>query len=156
MRRKSDYQGRKIETCSGNCRKPQYAPKYGDDGTLQLRLTGFVDTDKEISSYRNQTDMAYILSRLEAGDPSVMPDPNALYADVTGLPNTPIGMVNFLDDLRRKFDGLPAELRAQFGNDFNRFVAGVPIVQQQEPDSPPAPDPITDPKLDPIQADGKT
>lgn len=156
MRRKSDFLNRKTETCCGCCRKPQYAPKYADDGTLELMLTGYVDTDKEISSYRNQTDMAYILSRLEAGDPSVMPDPNALYADVTGLPDTPIGMVNFLDDLRRKFDGLPAELRAQFGNDFNRFVAGVPFVQQQEPDTPPAPDPITDPRLDPVSAAEKT
>lgn len=155
MRRKSDYLNRKVDTCCGCCRKPQYAPKYADDGTLELMLTGFVDTDKEISSYRNQTDMAYILSRLEAGDPSVMPDPNALYADVTGLPNTPIGMVNFLDDLRRKFDSLPADLRAQFGNDFNRFVAGVPLVQQQ-PVTPPEPDPITDPKLDPVEAAEKT
>lgn len=156
MRRKSDYDKRDCVTCSGNCRKPQYAPKYGDDGTLQLVLTGYIDTDKEISSYRDQTDIAYILSRLDAGDPGVMPDPNALYADVTGLPDTPIGMVNFLDDLHRKFDRLPAELRAQFGNDFNRFVAGVPLTADSATPDAPTPDPITDPKLDPIQAAEKT
>lgn len=132
MRRKSDFQGREVFTNPGNAKKATYAPKYADDGSLQLIHTGFVDIDLDISSQRSQTDMAYILSRLQAGDPAVMPDPNALYADVTGLPNTPIGMVNFLDDLRRQFDSLPAETRALFDNNFNRFVAGVPVESTHE------------------------
>lgn len=130
MRRKTDFVGRIVFTNPGNSRKPTYAPKYLEDGSLDLVETGFIDTDLEISSQRNQTDMAYILSRLQAGDPSVLPDADALYADVTGLPNTPIGMVNFLDDLRRQFDALPAETRALFDNNFNRFVAGVPVHAQ--------------------------
>lgn len=129
MRRKSDFASRKVFTNPGNCRKPTYSPKYADDGSLQLVCTGYVDTDQEISSLRNQTDMSYILSRLTAGDPSVAPDPNALYGDVTGLPDSPIGMVNFLDDLHRQFDSLPAETRALFDNNFNRFIAGIPLVQ---------------------------
>lgn len=132
MRLKTDFLSREVFTNPGNPKKLTYAPKYADDGSLQLIQTGFVDTDLEISSQRSQTDMAYILSRLQAGDPAVLPDPNALYADVTGLPNTPIGMVNFLDDLRRQFDSLPAETRALFDNNFNRFVAGVPLEPPHE------------------------
>ena len=128
MRRPFDYLTREEQfTCSGNCRKPLYSPVYGDDGRLVLEPIGFKDTDEEISSYREQTDMAYIISRINAGDSSVLPDPNALYADVSDLPNTPIGMVNFLDGLRRQFDSLPAETREKFDNSFSRFVAGVPI-----------------------------
>lgn len=127
MRRKSDFIGRDVFTCPGNSRKPTYSPKYADDGSLQLVPTGFVDTDQEISSFRNQTDFSYILSRLSAGDPSVAPDPNALYGDVTGLPNSPIGMVNFLDDLHRQFDSLPAETRAKFDNNFTRYIAALPL-----------------------------
>lgn len=136
MRRQSDYLTREEQfTCCGSCRKPIYSPIYADDGRLVLECTGFKDTDVEISSYRGQTDMAYIISRINAGDPSVLPDPNALYADVTDLPNTPIGMVNFLDGLRRQFDSLPAETREQFDNSFSRFVAGVPL----KPDRPSVP-----------------
>lgn len=127
MRRSFDYLTRDEQfTSPGNCRKPLYSPVYGDDGRLALECTGYKDTDLEISSYREQTDMAYIISRINAGDTSVLPDPNALYADVTDLPNTPIGMVNFLDGLRRQFDSLPAETRELFDNSFSRFVAGVP------------------------------
>ena len=127
MRRKSDFLSREEQfTCSGSCRKPLYSPVYGDDGRLALECTGYKDTDLEISSYREQTDMAYIISRINAGDTSILPDPNALYADVTDLPNTPIGMVNFLDGMRRKFDSLPAEIRETFDNSFSRFIAGVP------------------------------
>lgn len=127
MRRSFDYLSREEQfTSAGNCRKPLYSPVYGDDGRLALECTGYKDTDLEISSYREQTDMAYIISRINAGDTSVLPDPNALYADVTDLPNTPIGMVNFLDGMRRKFDSLPAETREKFDNSFSRFIAGVP------------------------------
>lgn len=127
MRRSFDYLTRDDQfTSSGNCHKPLYSPVYGDDGRLTLECTGYKDTDLEISSYREQTDMAYIISRINAGDTSVLPDPNALYADVTDLPNTPIGMVNFLDGMRRKFDSLPAETRELFDNSFSRFIAGVP------------------------------
>ena len=158
MRRKSDFVSREVFTNPGNCRKPTYSPKYADDGSLQLVSTGFVDTDAEISSRRNQTDMSYILSRLTAGDPSVAPDPNALYGDVTGLPDSPIGMVNFLDDLHRQFDSLPAETRALFDNNFNRFIAGIPLVQDSSvPDKDKSPvlekdipsdtiQPVVDPK----------
>lgn len=127
MRRSFDYLSREEQfTSPGNCRKPLYSPVYGDDGRLILECTGYKDTDLEISSFREQTDIAYIISRINAGDSSVLPDPNALYADVTDLPNTPIGMVNFLDGLRRQFDSLPAETRELFDNSFSRFVAGVP------------------------------
>lgn len=150
MRRKFDFEGRSLFTNPGNPRKPTYAPKYLEDGSLDLVETGFVDTDLEISSQRSQTDMAYILSRLQAGDPAVLPDPDALFADVTGLPNTPIGMVNFLDDLRRQFDSLPAETRALFDNNFNRFVAGVPVEPPVE-----APVPVEPPVEAPVQSNVK-
>lgn len=127
MRRSFDYLSRDEQfTSAGNSRKPLYSPVYDDDGNLVLQCTGYKDIDLEISSYREQTDMAYIISRINAGDLTVLPDPNALYADVTDLPNTPIGMVNFLDDMRRKFDSLPAETRELFDNSFSRFIAGVP------------------------------
>lgn len=149
MRRKSDYLSRDEQfTCSGNCRKPLYSPVYGDDGQLVLECTGYKDTDLEISSYREQTDMAYIISRINAGDTSVLPDPNALFADVSDLPNTPIGMVNFLDGLRRQFDSLPAETRERFDNSFSRFVAGVPVPVHEEVsstvDKPIVPSPVLD------------
>lgn len=134
MRLKHDYLNRDIFTNPGNPKKPTYSPKFADDGSLQLVSTGFVDTDLEISAQRDKTDMSYILARLQAGDSSVMPDPDALYADVTGLPTTPIGMVNFLDGLRRQFDALPSETRALFDNNFNRFVAGVPVTDADRAD----------------------
>lgn len=153
MRRKSDFLSRKEQfTCSGNCRKPLYSPVYGDDGQLVLECTGYKDTDVEISSYREQTDMAYIISRINAGDTSVLPDPDALYADVSDLPNTPIGMVNFLDGLRRQFDSLPAETREQFDNSFSRFVAGVPLPVHEEDsvpvDNPIVPSPVLDKSME--------
>lgn len=143
LRRKSDYLTRDPQvSCSGNARKPLWSPIYGDDGQLVLECTGYKDTDVEIASYAPQTDMAYIIARINAGDTSVLPDPDALFADVADLPNTPIGMINFLDGLRRQFDSLPAETREQFDNSFSRFVAGVPVPQ---PDVPVA-DPVVTPK----------
>lgn len=145
MRRKSDYLTRDPQfCCSGNARKPLWSPVYGDDGSLMLECTGYKDTDQEIASYREQTDMSYIVSRINAGDTSVLPDPYDIYADVSDLPNTPIGMVNFLDGLRRQFDSLPAATREQFDNSFSRFIAGVPVPQPDVPVAEPVAAPTSE------------
>ena len=146
MRRKYDYDTRKSgATCSGNARKPVRQPHILDDGQIVLEITGYTDTDAQIAAYADQTDMSFCLSRLAAGDPNYMPDPQAVYADVSDMPDTPIGVLNFIEDMKQRFASLPAESRAQFDNDFNKFMAKiqfeVPPVEKTAEPSPAEPTP---------------
>lgn len=150
MRRKFDFGSRDyVPTCSGNARKPVRQPHILDDGQIVLEITGYTDTDATIAAFADQTDMAFCLSRLAAGDPNYMPDPKAVYADVSNMPDTPIGVLNFIEDMKQKFASLPADSRAMFDNDFNKFMAKV---QFSVPDSmlekPLEPAPVETPSVE--------
>nr|CAI9752549.1 virion structural protein [Microvirus sp.] len=134
MRQKSDWTNRRFICSSGNALHKQYSPRIEVDGQVTLIESGVIDTDSVIQSYAEACDMAQIIRSIQTGEIPSEPE-SALYADVSELPRSPIGMLNFIADRRREFDALSAEQKETFGNDFNRFFAGIPVpVDDSAPD----------------------
>ena len=101
------------------------SPTFRADGTIELKVTDRVDIKKEINSHREETDMAFILSRLMAGDDSVLNPNPPMYGDFTQFPKSYVEMLNMVLDGERYFDSLPLETRKQFDNDRAQWFASI-------------------------------
>lgn len=100
-------------------------PSFRSDGTIELTVTDRVDIKKEINSHRDETDMAFILSRLMAGDDSVLDSRPPMYGDFTQLPNSYAEMLNLVLDGERYFDSLPLDVRNKFDNDHAKWFSTI-------------------------------
>ena len=100
-----------------------YAPKVLDNGEIELIETGLRNTDEEIQSYKDSTDIRLILARCEAGDYSGLNVKTPLYGDFTEMPKTYAEVLQLQIDSNNLFDSLPADVRYQFDNDPNKFFA---------------------------------
>lgn len=100
-----------------------YTSFYKPDGTIGLKESDRIDIKKEINSYREQTDMSYILSRLMAGDDSVLNPCPPMFGDFTQLPTSYAELLNMVMDAERYFDSLSPDIRKKFDNDRGKWFA---------------------------------
>lgn len=98
---------------------------FRPDGTIELKVIDRVDIKKEINSHRDETDMSFILSRLMAGDDSVLNPNPPMYGDFSKFPKSYVEMLNMVLDGERYFDSLPLEIRKQFDNDRAKWFASI-------------------------------
>lgn len=102
-----------------------YSSYYKPDGTIGLKESDRVDIKKEINSYRDQTDMSFILSRLMAGDDSVLNPRPPMYGDFTQFPTSYAEMLNMVLAGEQYFDSLPVDIKKQFDNDRGKWFASI-------------------------------
>lgn len=101
------------------------SPSFRSDGTIELKVSDRVDIKKEINSYRDETDMSFILSRLMSGDDSVLNPRPPMYGDFSQLPTSYAEMLNMVIDGERYFDSLPLDIRKNFDNDRAKWFASI-------------------------------
>ena len=116
-----------IFTASGTRKKPIYTPRF-DGECISLRETGSIDIQDSINAYAPYCDLRYMLTRLKAGDSSVLSTRPASYGDFSGLPGNPVDTLNLIHDVERSFAELPDEVRLSCNNDwrvyFTRLCTG--------------------------------
>ena len=100
-----------------------YAPHVLSDGTIELVESGRDDIQEYIDSFRDQTDMAFILERLQVGDTSVLSNRVPFYGDVTEFPKTYAETLQIMIDAKASFEKLSPDQRNKFDNDFNQYFA---------------------------------
>lgn len=94
-----------------------------EDGTIELVLDRLEDTDVIIDSYRQSTEIYNIMSRIQSGDISLLNQKQGFYGDVTEMPKTYAEMLDLLHRGEEFFNKLPADVKAEYNNDFNQFFA---------------------------------
>lgn len=130
------------------------SPSFRPDGTIQLSVSDRIDIKKEINSHRDETDMAFILSRLMAGDDSVLNPRPPMYGDFTQFPKSYVEMLNMVLDGERYFDSLPLDVRKDFDNDRGKWFASIGRPEWFEkmgfvsPETKPVPSVVPDVKLE--------
>lgn len=100
-----------------------YSAKVSDNGQIVLSPVGKEDTDDIINSYRESTDISYIIAKLNQGDTSVINVNEAMFGDFTKVPKTFADVLQLRIDSKAKFDSLPVEIKQKFDNDENKFFA---------------------------------
>lgn len=100
-----------------------YKSKVSKNGDIELVEDGKEDIKEKINSWRDQTDMAYILRQMALGDTSVLNRSPGSYGDFTKMPNTMQEMLQLRIDAERAFYELPLDVRNNFDNDVSRWLA---------------------------------
>lgn len=93
------------------------------DGDLILAESGKQSIPDFINSHKDLCDMNFILSRLAAGDASVLNARDAFYADVSNLSWNRAEMLQNVADMQMYFDHLPDEVRELFDNSFPAWIS---------------------------------
>lgn len=144
--------GNSFISSSGSPVKILYTPAY-EDGQIILNETGKFDIAEFIGSYAETTDMAFILSRLAAGDSSVLNVQNGFYGDSSLLSNDHRAALDTVISAQTYFDNLDKETRDKFHDNFVEWIqsAGTPewisrMIKNPAPADSPADPPVPAPE----------
>lgn len=110
-------------TSSGDRYHHIFSPIVCPDGTITLVESGKEDIQEYINSFRDQTDMSYILQRMAAGDTSVLNQKEPMFGDFTNMPTTYAEALQLVMDREAQFMKLPVDVRNKFDNDFRKWFA---------------------------------
>lgn len=145
----------RVHIDSGSPDRVLYSPTFDSAGHMELKEVGKESLYDFIQSHKESCDINVILARFSAGDTTALAKRQMFYADLTDFPTTYADVVNTMHGAEDYFTGLPVEVRAKFGHDFNRFLAALDnpqtfvdlgIISSPSPDNaPPAPDPNSPP-----------
>lgn len=133
------YADNSIVSNPGSAIHIKYGPKVTDNGDFELVEIGKENLHDYIQSQKELTDMSYILSRMAAGDTSVISG-EGIYGDFTHVPDTLAGVLQLQIDSNRLFESLPVDVREQFDFDANKFFAQSGSMDWFEKISPVLPD----------------
>lgn len=107
----------------GDRMHPIYKPVVDNLGRIELKVTGYEDTDEIIESYRESADIEIIMKRIANGEVDLLDRHKGYYGDFTQMPKTYAEMLQLQIDSKNMFDHLPVEIKKKFNNDANEFFA---------------------------------
>lgn len=119
--------GNSFISSAGSPVKILYTPAYVD-GQIILNETGKFDIAEFIDAYAETTDMAFILSRLAAGDSSVLNVQTGFYGDSSFLSHDHRAALDTVISAQTYFDNLDKDTRDKFHDNFVEWIqsAGTP------------------------------
>ena len=101
----------------------EFSPLVQPDGSIELVESGKIDIQEYIDSFREQTDMSYVIQQLSIGNTSVLSQKEPMYGDFTNMPKTYAEALQLVIDREAEFMKLPKEVRNEFDNDFRKWFA---------------------------------
>lgn len=103
----------------------EYSPELLPDGTVRLTPSGKHSMTEFINSYKDSTDISYILKQLALGNDSVLNSRVGMFGDFTEMPKTYAEVLQLQINARDYFDKLPVEQKQKFNNNFNEFFVSL-------------------------------
>lgn len=85
-------------------------------GLVSLEPCGKIDIQEFINSFRETTDMSYIVRELRRGNLSVLDQRTAFYGDFTSAPKDLMDFQQRVLDGQHAFYQLPVEVRSKYNN----------------------------------------
>lgn len=102
--------------------KVLYSSKVTPSGEILLKPSGKEDIQDYINSFRESTDMSFILHQLALGNTSVLQRDQMVFGDFTEMPTTLADAQQRLIDGEAAFMQLPLDVRQQFDNNFRNWL----------------------------------
>lgn len=115
----------RYQCCTGSRIKKLYAPRFDENGVMDLVEKGEENLYEYIQSHKDSVDINTLLRRYAQGDPDALSRVQAAYGDFTGLPSTYADLLNAVNDGKQYFESLPVDVRAQFNHSFSEFMASM-------------------------------
>ena len=108
----------------GVCPVYDYIP-VGKEGQLKLVQVGEENRQGIIESWEESVDLHSLLSRYFDGDASALERRQALFADITGLPDNVHAYHDASATAQTVFDSLSPDVRHFYGDSLQEFLQGI-------------------------------
>lgn len=119
-----DPKNRKCEPSpAGDVYHTLYKTKVHVDGSFDLIEDGKENWQEYIDSFRESTDMSYILKQLAIGNTQVVNQTPGYYGDFTKMPSTMAEAMQIMMDAETAFYELPLDIRNNFDNNVSIWLA---------------------------------
>ena len=109
-------------TCPGSPENILYEAKVKFDGSIDVVPCGKENIQDKIESFRDQTDMSYIIKQLQLGNAQVLSATPGEFGDFTKAPKNMAEALQIQIDAEKAWYNLPVDIRAKFDHDFNRWL----------------------------------
>lgn len=119
---RSQYDRLVVYAPTGTAMQPTYSLSVDDDGVLSLSQSGQINLYDKIQASRDSVELKTILERYESDGIPPIDAKHGFFADVTRLPSSLAGFFDQIHSAEAAFNGLPADIRAQFGHSLSQFV----------------------------------
>lgn len=117
------YAEKRFYTNPGNPIHVVYSPVVAKDGSVDLKESGFENTNEFIQSFKESTDLHTILTRIQMGETELLQKRTGSFGDFTKMPKTYAEALQLQIDSNNLFNSLPIEIKQKFNNDPNQFFA---------------------------------
>ena len=107
---------------SGSRFRQKYVKKILPDGSSKLVEDGVEDVYDSIQKAGIGLGIEDLIRRAKSGDTTAIREPIESYADLSKAPKDLLEAHSMLADAQNKYNSLPADLRAKFGNSFEKFL----------------------------------
>lgn len=105
-------------------KKIRFANQYSNHPLGDTPLKCNILDNKVLQEYKDECDINYIIKQYSEGVIDKLPVIRQnRYGDEVSLPKTFEECQNFIETVKNDFNTLPADIKKQFGNDVNRYVA---------------------------------
>lgn len=111
-----------VTSIAGDREKVTYSSRVDKEGRVVLEPSGKEDFYGYIQSHRDSVDIYKIMERFTAGDPTALSRAQGFYADITDAPSNFAEMLNLVQTGREAFDSMPASVKEQFDNSFEKWL----------------------------------
>lgn len=122
FRSRSDY-SHTNSSPTGSRLRNTYQKVVGSDGTSRLERVGVEDVYDSIQKAANGNTIEDLLRRAKLGDVSAIKPPVDSFADVSAAPKDLLEAHSQMQTVTSKFNSLPAEVKAKFGNSIDTFIS---------------------------------
>lgn len=101
-----------------------YSRRVDENGIVSLQATGKRDIYAHIQTYSSECSVYNIVDRVNrTGDVTPLYSMQGRYQDVSGVPTTMAGLLQFRLDAESNFRLLPHDIRERFNNNPHEFMA---------------------------------
>lgn len=111
-----------FSTPCGSSSRIIYSSKVTPNGMIILTPTGKEDIQEKMDSFRESTDMSFILHQLSVGNTSVLTNKQMMFGDFTEAPANLAEAQQLLIDGEAAFNKLPLDVRSKFDNNFRNWL----------------------------------
>lgn len=119
------YSPNRIPTAVGGAEKQEYQPVYDRKGVWHLEATKMSNRYMEIQSHADSCDLNVIMQRYQRGELDVLQQVQGYYGDVSNIPSNYADILNETIRGEALFRSLAPDIRSQFGNSVEQFVAAL-------------------------------
>lgn len=109
-------------TDPGSPERVIYSAKIKPDGSLEVVPSGKENIQDKIESFRDQTDISYIIHQIAIGNSDALFVQPGQYGDFTKVPKNMAEALQLQIDAETAWNGLPVDVRAKFDYDLTKWL----------------------------------